>query len=137
VLVVRVVALDQVRCPWAATVAIAGAVTAVGDGVDASWVGGRVWAITGIGGGYGALKRLVALSFATLTLRQTRARSKPPPTGKPAHFRLIFVGNPKGARIQLTVAPAVRLEFLECGQPLLDDLVPSALADTPTPPRPG
>jgi hypothetical protein len=27
--------------------------------------------------------------------------------GKPARFRLIFVGNPKGARLQLTVAPAV------------------------------
>ncbi|QUH02491.1 zinc-binding dehydrogenase [Saccharopolyspora erythraea] len=31
---------------------IAGLVTAVGDGVDASWVGRRVWALTGVGGGY-------------------------------------------------------------------------------------
>jgi NADPH:quinone reductase-like Zn-dependent oxidoreductase len=31
---------------------IAGTVTAVGDGVDASWVGQRVWAFTGVGGGY-------------------------------------------------------------------------------------
>jgi NADPH2:quinone reductase len=31
---------------------IAGTVTAVGDGVDASWVGQRVWAFTGLGGGY-------------------------------------------------------------------------------------
>jgi NADPH:quinone reductase-like Zn-dependent oxidoreductase len=31
---------------------IAGTVTAVGDGVDTSWVGQRVWAFTGVGGGY-------------------------------------------------------------------------------------
>jgi NADPH2:quinone reductase len=31
---------------------IAGTVTAVGDGVDASWIGTRVWAFTGLGGGY-------------------------------------------------------------------------------------
>ncbi|WP_330348709.1 zinc-dependent alcohol dehydrogenase family protein [Streptomyces sp. NBC_00582] len=30
----------------------AGTVTAVGDGVDASWIGRRVWAFTGVGGGY-------------------------------------------------------------------------------------
>ncbi|MFF1605674.1 zinc-binding dehydrogenase [Streptomyces mirabilis] len=30
---------------------VAGTVTAVGDGVDASWIGGRVWAFTGTGGG--------------------------------------------------------------------------------------
>lgn len=31
---------------------VAGTVTAVGDGVDSSWVGRRVWAFTGLGGGY-------------------------------------------------------------------------------------
>jgi NADPH:quinone reductase len=31
---------------------VAGIVTAVGDGVDTSWVGRRVWAFTGMGGGY-------------------------------------------------------------------------------------
>jgi NADPH2:quinone reductase len=31
---------------------VAGTVTAVGDGVDTSWVGRRVWASTGTGGGY-------------------------------------------------------------------------------------
>ncbi|MDT0444054.1 zinc-binding dehydrogenase [Streptomyces johnsoniae] len=31
---------------------VAGTVTAVGDGVDASWIGERVWAFTGTGGGY-------------------------------------------------------------------------------------
>ncbi len=31
---------------------IAGTVTAVGDGIDTSWTGQRVWAFTGLGGGY-------------------------------------------------------------------------------------
>ncbi len=31
---------------------VAGVVTAVGDGVDPSWLGRRVWAFTGTGGGY-------------------------------------------------------------------------------------
>ncbi|GHJ39320.1 oxidoreductase [Streptomyces sp. TS71-3] len=31
---------------------VAGTVTAVGDGVDTSWIGRRVWAFTGRGGGY-------------------------------------------------------------------------------------
>ncbi|MCQ8187209.1 zinc-dependent alcohol dehydrogenase family protein [Streptomyces rugosispiralis] len=31
---------------------VAGTVTAVGDGVDTSWVGQRVWAFTGVHGGY-------------------------------------------------------------------------------------
>ncbi|MEV6738241.1 zinc-binding dehydrogenase [Streptomyces sp. NPDC051104] len=31
---------------------VAGTVTAVGDGVDTSWIGRRVWAFTGLGGGY-------------------------------------------------------------------------------------
>ncbi|MEU9410597.1 zinc-dependent alcohol dehydrogenase family protein [Streptomyces sp. NPDC048281] len=31
---------------------VAGTVTAVGDEVDTSWIGRRVWAFTGVGGGY-------------------------------------------------------------------------------------
>ena len=31
---------------------VAGTVTAVGGGVDQSWAGRRVWAFTGLGGGY-------------------------------------------------------------------------------------
>ncbi|HEX7660961.1 MAG TPA: zinc-binding dehydrogenase [Pseudonocardiaceae bacterium] len=31
---------------------VAGTVTAIGDGVDSSWLGRRVWAFTGLGGGY-------------------------------------------------------------------------------------
>jgi NADPH:quinone reductase len=34
---------------------IAGTVTEVGSGVDTSWVGQRVWAFTGVGGGYAEL----------------------------------------------------------------------------------
>ncbi|GAA2292671.1 zinc-binding dehydrogenase [Nonomuraea roseoviolacea subsp. roseoviolacea] len=34
---------------------VAGVVTAVGDGVDPSWLGRRVWAFTGTGGGYAEL----------------------------------------------------------------------------------
>jgi hypothetical protein len=30
---------------------------------------------------------------------------KAPPTGKPGRFRLIFVGNPKGAHVEISVAP--------------------------------
>jgi NADPH:quinone reductase len=37
---------------------VAGTVTAVGDGVDPSWIGQRVWAFTGLGGGY--VERAVA-----------------------------------------------------------------------------
>jgi NADPH2:quinone reductase len=31
---------------------VAGIVTAVGNDVDTSWIGQRVWAFTGVGGGY-------------------------------------------------------------------------------------
>ena len=31
---------------------VAGTVAAVGDGVDPSWLGRRVWAFAGVGGGY-------------------------------------------------------------------------------------
>jgi hypothetical protein len=34
------------------------------------------------------------------------SKASPAGSGKPARFRLLFVGNPKGARLQLTVAPA-------------------------------
>ncbi|MET7296932.1 zinc-dependent alcohol dehydrogenase family protein [Streptomyces griseoloalbus] len=34
---------------------VAGTVTAVGPGVDTSWIGRRVWAFTGLGGGYAEL----------------------------------------------------------------------------------
>ena len=34
---------------------VAGRVTAVGDGVDASWIGRDVWAFTGVGGAYADL----------------------------------------------------------------------------------
>jgi hypothetical protein len=31
--------------------------------------------------------------------------AKAPPTGRPGRFRLIFVGNPKGAHVEISVAP--------------------------------
>ncbi|MCX5414276.1 zinc-binding dehydrogenase [Streptomyces sp. NBC_00059] len=45
---------------------VAGTVTAVGDGVDASWIGRRVWASTGTGGGY--VEQAVAPVEEMLTL---------------------------------------------------------------------
>ncbi len=45
---------------------IAGTVAAVGDGVDTSWVGRRVWAFTGLGGGYA--EQAVASATALLPL---------------------------------------------------------------------
>ncbi|WP_425825480.1 zinc-dependent alcohol dehydrogenase family protein [Streptomyces fractus] len=45
---------------------VAGTVTAVGAGVDASWVGRRVWAFTGTGGGY--VEQAVAPVDAVLPL---------------------------------------------------------------------
>ncbi|QYN39267.1 zinc-dependent alcohol dehydrogenase family protein [Pseudonocardia sp. DSM 110487] len=44
----------------------AGTVVAVGDGVDTSWVGQRVWAFTGLGGGYAG--RVIAPVVALLPL---------------------------------------------------------------------
>ncbi|SFY53201.1 zinc-binding dehydrogenase [Streptomyces sp. F-1] len=45
---------------------VAGTVTAVGDGVDASWLGLRVWGFTGTGGGY--VEQAVALVEQVLPL---------------------------------------------------------------------
>jgi NADPH2:quinone reductase len=45
---------------------IAGTVAAVGDGVDPSWIGQRVWAFIGLGGGYA--ERAVARAAALLPL---------------------------------------------------------------------
>jgi len=48
---------------------IAGTVAAVGDGVDASWVGRRVWAFIGVGGGYAELA--IAPAAALLPLSES------------------------------------------------------------------
>ncbi|WEH43001.1 zinc-binding dehydrogenase [Streptomyces sp. AM 2-1-1] len=45
---------------------VAGTVTAVGDGVDMSWIGRRVWGSTGTGGGY--VERAVVLAEEVLPL---------------------------------------------------------------------
>ncbi|WP_374273618.1 alcohol dehydrogenase catalytic domain-containing protein [Actinoplanes sp. M2I2] len=43
---------------------VAGRVLAVGDGVDASWIGRPVWAFTGVGGAY-AERAVVRLEDVT------------------------------------------------------------------------
>nr|WP_250008119.1 hypothetical protein [Actinoplanes sp. M2I2] len=43
---------------------MAGRVLAVGDGVDASWIGRPVWAFTGVGGAY-AERAVVRLEDVT------------------------------------------------------------------------
>ena len=53
---------------------VAGTVTAAGDGVAASWVGRRVWAFTGLGGGY------VARAIAPV-------EGYPPAPGEPVRSR--------------------------------------------------
>jgi NADPH:quinone reductase len=45
---------------------IAGTVAAVGDGVPASWIGRRVWAFTGLGGGYAEQAIIAAESLVPL-----------------------------------------------------------------------
>jgi NADPH:quinone reductase len=54
---------------------IAGTVTAVGDGVDASWAGQRVWAFTGLGGGYA--EQAIAPA-STLRSSPSRRACRPP-----------------------------------------------------------
>jgi NADPH2:quinone reductase len=68
---------------------VAGAVTAVGEGVDAAWVGRRVWAFTGAGGGYveravAALSEVVPLPDALSAVDAVTLGS----AGVVAHFGL-------------------------------------------------
>lgn len=48
---------------------IAGTVTSVGDGVDTSWVGRRVWAFTGLSGGYA--EQAIAQATTLIPLPET------------------------------------------------------------------
>jgi len=48
---------------------VAGTVTALGDGVDPAWLGRRVWAFTGTGGGY--VERAVAAADTLVALPET------------------------------------------------------------------
>ncbi|VVJ25238.1 Oxidoreductase [Amycolatopsis camponoti] len=68
---------------------IAGTVTAVGDGVDREWTGRRVWAFTGVGGGYAEqavapAETLVPLPAATSAVDAVTLGS----SGAVAHFGL-------------------------------------------------
>ncbi|MFI1801957.1 zinc-binding dehydrogenase [Streptomyces sp. NPDC020379] len=68
---------------------VAGTVTAVGAGVDASWVGRRVWAVTGTGGGY--VELAVADADAVLPLPDTLSAAHAVTLGTSgvvAHFAL-------------------------------------------------
>jgi NADPH2:quinone reductase len=68
---------------------IAGTVAAVGDGVDPSWIGQRVWAFIGLGGGYA--ERAVARAAALLPLPANMSASDAVTIGSSgavAHFGL-------------------------------------------------
>lgn len=71
---------------------IAGTVTAVGDGVDPSWVGRRVWAFTGVGGGYA--EQAVAPAGALLAIPEDMSAADAVTLGSSgmvAHFALRHV----------------------------------------------
>ncbi|TQR82696.1 zinc-binding dehydrogenase [Mycobacterium hodleri] len=55
---------------------VAGSVTAVGVGVDESWIGRRVWAFTGVGGGYAEHAVAVTLGSAGPVARRPRTRRR-------------------------------------------------------------
>ena len=68
---------------------IGGTVTAVGAGVDASWLGQRVWAFTGLGGGYAELAvaqaaKLIAIPDNLTAVQAVTLGS----SGMVAHFAL-------------------------------------------------
>jgi NADPH2:quinone reductase len=68
---------------------IAGTVAAVGPGVDASWVGRRVWAFTGVGGGYAEQAVVPATTLVPLPADISAAEAVTLGTsGAVAHFAL-------------------------------------------------
>jgi NADPH:quinone reductase-like Zn-dependent oxidoreductase len=68
---------------------IAGTVTAVGAGADPSWVGQRVWAFTGLGGGYAELAVVPAATLIPLPAGLSAAGAVTLGTsGAVAHFAL-------------------------------------------------
>jgi NADPH2:quinone reductase len=68
---------------------VAGVVTAVGGGVDASWIGQRVWAFTGLGGGYAEQAVVSAEKLITLPSDLSAAEAVTLGTsGAVAHFAL-------------------------------------------------
>jgi len=68
---------------------IAGTVTAAGDGVDASWIGRRVWAFAGLGGGYAEQALALADTLVPLPAGLTAADAVTlGSSGAVAHFAL-------------------------------------------------
>ena len=68
---------------------IAGTVTAVGEGVDPSWAGRRVWAFTGVGGGYAEQATAPAATLIPLPAGLTAAAAVTlGSSGAVAHFGL-------------------------------------------------
>jgi NADPH2:quinone reductase len=68
---------------------VAGTVTAVGENVDPSWIGQRVWAFTGLGGGYAEQAVASASTIIALPSALTAADAVTLGTsGRVAHFAL-------------------------------------------------
>ncbi|PXX57592.1 NADPH:quinone reductase-like Zn-dependent oxidoreductase [Nocardia tenerifensis] len=79
---------------------VAGVVSAVGDGVDASWVGRRVWAFTGMDGGYAeqvvaSAETLVPLPAGVSAVDAVTLGT----SGTVAHFALRHVHFARGERV--------------------------------------
>src|ERR1700712_3100825 len=79
---------------------VAGKVDAVGDGVDAAWIGRRVWAFTGLGGGYveqaiAAVDQLTPLPDALAAIDAVTLGS----AGPVAHFGLAHAGFTAGSAV--------------------------------------
>jgi NADPH2:quinone reductase len=71
---------------------IAGTVAAVGGGVDTSWVGRRVWAATGLGGGYAERAVVPAAALVPLPANISAAEAVTlGSSGAVAHFALRHV----------------------------------------------
>ncbi|MFF1923023.1 zinc-binding dehydrogenase [Streptomyces sp. NPDC058221] len=79
---------------------VAGTVTAVGDGVDASWTGRRVWGFTGTGGGY--VEHAVAAAGEILPLPENLSAADAVTLGSSgavAHFGLRHAHFTPGERV--------------------------------------
>jgi NADPH:quinone reductase len=79
---------------------IAGTVSAVGDGVDASWAGQRVWAFAGLGGGYAEQAVVPAESLVPLPAGTSPADAVTlGSSGAVAHFGLHRAGFAPGESV--------------------------------------
>ncbi|MFE3599767.1 zinc-binding dehydrogenase [Streptomyces sp. NPDC059142] len=79
---------------------VAGTVTAVGEGVDASWIGRRVWAFTGTEGGY--VEQVTAPAEEVLPLPEALSPADATALGSSgavAHFALAHAGFTAGESV--------------------------------------